>query len=269
MYVMFQQRPETRDLWNILVRNGLIGYLSNPGFVRNLTEKVVPGFYDATISMEQVFYSLGDVPVPKLLPEGARMKLVVEVSRGGETYTDTLEIRFEANGEIQGIKGLVPKPLIVSTGLGNIYVEIYPPYVTRYRWGAGAHELAIYYLSQLFKNATVEQRLALAAVFAAANIYSPQNPRFLAQMMHTEPYKLVFYMFELYDMANNFDPANSTIKTQGISVRVKEIPYINVLWAGTVLMAVAETYILVASSLRRARKPRPGASYSHPDVRII
>ena len=251
-YVMFQQRPELRDLWNILVRDGLLEYLSDPGFVRNFTEKIVPGFYDATIPMEQVFASLGEVPIPRLIPEGARMRLTVEVSRGGETYTKTLVIRFEANGEIQGIKGLVPKPLIVPVGFGNVYVEVYPPYVTKYRWGAGAHELMIYYLSQLFKNASVEERLALAAVFAAANVYTADNPQALAQMAHTGT--LTFLMFELYDMAYNFDPANSTITTQGITVRVKEIPYINVLWIGTMLMAAAETYILVASSLRRSRK---------------
>ncbi len=254
MYVLFHQRAELKELWEILVRDGLLEYLSDPMFVRNLTEKIVPGFYDATISMEQVFASLGEVPIPRLIPEGARMKLTVEVIRGGETYTKTLEIRFEANGEIQGIKGLVPKPLIISVGAENVYIEVYPPYVTKYRWGAGAHELMIYYLSQLFKNATVEERLALAAVFAAANVYNPNNPRALAQMVHTEPARLTFYMFELYDMAYNFDPANSTIATQGITVRIKEIPYINVFWFGAVLMTVAEAYILGLSNARSARR---------------
>ncbi len=72
---------------------------------------------------------LGYLPIPKELPEGAKLTLTIGVDAGNGEVNKTLEIRFDANGEVQGIHGLVAHVLPIDNGLSEVYLVFNPPVV--------------------------------------------------------------------------------------------------------------------------------------------
>ena len=146
---------------------------------------------------------------------------------------ESVVLRFELNGELEGIRGLVATPLILGLPSRDVYVEVYPPLVD------GHHELIVYYLHSVSKNLTPIEAFSLASVLAAANHYNPSDPDYVMRLAREKPSLLLHDALKLYADAQSFDPANSTITTEGIHVRVKVIPGVKLVWAGGLGLALA------------------------------
>ncbi len=245
LYVVFTQGRISSDIMDILKRHGLDRLLTNGTFVSKVIDEVLPGNCKQLIhASEEMDRCLGHLPVPRELPEGARLALRVDA--GGTVRT--MEVRFDANGEAQGIHGLVAQVLPVPSGLGDLYLVFNPPVVKDRSWSVGFHELMIYYLHESFRGLGEDQKLALASLFASA---------YLGGSVQEE--MMLPYALDLYDLASRFDPANSTLRTSGAFVQVKVIPYISLLWWGVILMALSELSIMLLGL--RGWSSRPDRSY--------
>lgn len=240
LYVAFTQGGISSDVMKILEDHGLSRLLTNETFTSKLLNDLLPGNCKELIHQRQAeaINCLGYLPIPKELPEGAKLSLTLEAGDSEKL----LEIRFDANGEAQGIHGLVAHVLTVPSGLGDLYMVFHPPVVKDRKWSIGFHELMVYYLHESFKGITEEQKLALASLFTTA---------YLGQSVQEE--MLLPYTLDLYDLAHRFDPSNSTLMTSGAFVQVKVIPYVQLLWWGVILMALSELYLII-EGLRRSRR---------------
>jgi len=196
----------------------------------------------------------GYVDVPRTVPETAWLILDLRIERGDKVREESVRLRFESYGEVQGIHGLVTKVVHPRVGLTDIYIAIHAPVVAP-KWGvAGYHELLVYYLHAVYQsmNLTPAQRIALAALMAsgymmdtALSINDPaQRGRFLEQAA-----------LELYLLAESFNPRNTTIARQGLPVQVKLVPGVALVWYGTVIMAASAVYtaIIAAYTARKGR----------------
>ena len=140
----------------------------------------------------------------------------------------------------------------MATGiLGNLYIEVYPSYVSIGGDEFGVHELELFYLHESLENLTTEEAIGVAAIFAAAALYSPDNPGMLVQRAMQDPLSLIIYTLELYQKAKLYDPENSTIMTDGILVRYKYIPAIYLVWVPATLMAAIELALAIIREFRR------------------
>ncbi len=239
LYVAFTQGTISSDVMKILEDHGLSRLLTNETFTSKLLSDLLPGNCKELIHerQEAAINCLGYLPIPKELPEGAKLSLTLEAGDSEKL----LEIRFDANGEAQGIHGLVAHVLTVPSGLGDLYMVFHPPVVKDRKWSIGFHELMVFYLHESFKGLTEEQKLALASLFTSA---------YLGQSVQEE--MMLPYTLDLYDLAHRFDPSNSTLMTSGAFVQVKVIPYVQLLWWGIILMALSELYLMI-EGLRRPR----------------
>ncbi|MDK2372327.1 MAG: cytochrome c biogenesis protein CcsA, partial [Candidatus Korarchaeota archaeon] len=166
LYVAFTQGTISSDVLKILEDHGLSRLLTNETFTSKLLRDLLPGNCKELIHerQEAAINCLGYLPIPKELPEGAKLSLTLEAGNSEEL----LEIRFDANGEAQGIHGLVAHVLTLPSGLGDLYMVFHPPVVKDRKWSIGFHELMVYYLHESFRGLNEEQKLALASLFASA-----------------------------------------------------------------------------------------------------
>ncbi|MEB3787281.1 MAG: hypothetical protein GSR78_00835, partial [Desulfurococcales archaeon] len=58
-------------------------------------------------------------------------------------------------------------------------------------------------------------------------------------------------LVDLLLLSESFNPANSTINTNGITIRVKIVPGIELLWLGAAVMIAAALASLLAFHLKR------------------
>lgn len=195
----------------------------------------------------------GYVAVPKTVPENAKMILSFEITDpAGHTTEHEVEIRFEVNGEVQGIHGLVP--VVVHTPLSptDVYLVISPP-IAKGLEGLDMstyHELLVYYLSALFKKLQPSERLALAAVLAGG--YYQDN---IISLPPTErPFRMEKAIVDLYLLAENFNQSNSAVNSDGLTVRMKLVPGVIFVWLGPILMAASAIYTLVITGRPKGRK---------------
>ncbi|MDK2383768.1 MAG: hypothetical protein QI199_03015, partial [Candidatus Korarchaeota archaeon] len=239
LYVAFTQGTISSDVLKILEDHGLSRLLTNETFASKLLSDLLPGNCKELVHERQgaAINCLGYLPIPKELPEGAKLSLTLEAGDSEEL----LEIRFDANGEAQGIHGLVAHVLTLPSGLGDLYMVFHPPVVKDRKWSIGFHELMVYYLHESFRGLNEEQKLALASLFASA---------YLGQSVQEE--MMLPYTLDLYDLAHRFDPSNSTLMTSGAFLQVKVIPYVQLLWWGIILMALSELYLII-EGMRRSR----------------
>ncbi len=256
-YAFFNQGGLFSDVWRIMVNTGVREYLANRTWVKSMVSSIAPEFHTAHVSLSGLLDLIVAPPIPRVLPEGVILTLEFEVADGGRSYPVELKMRFDVNGEIQGIKGLVPKPLIVGRGLTDVYLEVYPPYVRRYTWGVGVHELLAYYIHEVSKNMSMLEKLGLASLFASATVYSPGDPQALARMMLVNPHVLAYSTLELLDYMVNFNPQeDSLIKSEGLVVRAKIVPKVKLVWLSSILMVVAELLLILTPIIGTLRGRR-------------
>ncbi|MEM1935062.1 MAG: cytochrome c biogenesis protein CcsA [Acidilobaceae archaeon] len=132
VYYYSRLSSERSDLWNILLKTGYAEILTNETAIMTMIERTSGRALSYVELRELTIDELARLaqapPLPSTLPEGAKLLLHFEIRKGNEVYRQTVEARFDINGELQGIKGTVPKPLVIRTGLTEIYVEPYLPF---------------------------------------------------------------------------------------------------------------------------------------------
>ena len=157
-------------------------------------------------------------------------------------------MRFEANGEAIGIHGLVAPVVPIHMGLSDMYVSVVQPYQHGY-FGL-YHEPLIYYLKVAQQKLSPTESLALTAIMAAGyNIaeISKQPPDQLGVTMEKG-------IVDLYMLAERFDPANSSINFNGLSIKVKEVPGVNLVWTGAIMLGSLGIIMSILYSVMIHRK---------------
>lgn len=191
----------------------------------------------------------GQLSLPRNAPSGATLYLRFKfIDDGGHSKEIVAKMRFEANGEASGIHGLVIPVVPVHKGVSDLYLAITPPYQTGY-FGL-YHEPLIYYLKVAQGKLPPQESLVLTAVMAAG--YN------IAEVSQQQPDQLGITVekgiVDLYMLAENFNPDNSSIKYNGLAIRVKPVPGINIVWTGAILLgALGLTMSLVYTIMTRKR----------------
>ncbi|MET1129120.1 MAG: cytochrome c biogenesis protein CcsA [Thermoproteota archaeon] len=177
----------------------------------------------------------GFIRAPKLVPETARLRLGFVLERGETSKRFEAVIRFDVNGEIQGIHGLVTEVVHVDAGpLTDIYISIAPPTIVSNLTGLSYHELAVYYLAAASEqhNLTPEDKLALSALLASG-LYinalrsNPQQRAALAEQA----------TIDLYLLSERMAKGEIAPGSAGVSISVKVIPGVDLVWWGPAFMA--------------------------------
>ncbi|KSW11695.1 hypothetical protein CF15_02435 [Pyrodictium occultum] len=231
-YIVASADPTMRRVIRLIEHSSIYSILTNTSRL----EAVI----SSPKCLRGVHSCMGYVAAPKLVPETAWLDVKLRLDQGSSHRDVRVRIRFEAYGEVQGIHGLVSKVIPIANGLGDVYVVVSPPVVEGYIGGRAAyHELLIYYLHEAFKQLPPEKRLALAALMAAGyNIDVLRD----GVVDNSERQQLEATLMDLYLLAENFNPANSTIAREGLHVEVKVIPGVRLVWLGPLVMALAAVY---------------------------
>ncbi|MCY0890491.1 MAG: cytochrome c biogenesis protein CcsA [Pyrobaculum arsenaticum] len=170
---------------------------------------------------------------PGVVPSGAYLKASLYIDGARRDAV----VRYEVNGEVSGIHGLVSSVITTPRGLGDVYIAVFTPYVK----GSMSYypEPMIYYISNVLKTKPPEDALRIAALLTSG-FYIDQLRRagqdFAA--FFTTAY------LEVLNLAYGYDPAKSPAYTEGIHITIKEIPAVNLLWLSAAV-AVAILFILV------------------------
>ncbi len=160
---------------------------------------------------------------PAEVPSGAYADVSLRVAgaRGDAV------VRYEVNGEVSGIHGLVSSVVALSRGLGDVYVAVFTPYIQ----GDLAYypEPMIYYINHILKTRPPEDALRIAALLTTGfflDQLTRASPDAFASL-YTNAY------LEVLRLAYSYNPANSPAYTEGIHITVKEVPAVNLLWAAS------------------------------------
>jgi hypothetical protein len=176
---------------------------------------------------------------PAEVPSGAYATVSLRV---GGARRDAV-VRYEVNGEVSGVHGLVSSVATAPKGLGDVYVAVFTPYIQ----GDLAYypEPMIYYISQTLKSMPPKDALRIAALLTTGF--------FLDQLARTSLDAFAsFYTnayLEVLRLAHGYNPAASPAYTEGIHITVKEVPVVNLLWAASAASTAA--MILLALLKRR------------------
>ncbi len=250
VYMVVEDSEEYERLFSLLRDSGLYDLLLNTTGILKLafSDECIKTVH--TLALETTPRSCqGYVRAPKSVPETAWMDIRLRIDTGGWSRDVTVRIRFEAYGEVQGIHGLVPKVVRIPVGIDEVYIVLEPPTVDSIVFGRSIayHELLVYYLHEAFKNLNPWERLALSALMAAGYQHdfirslSPEQARTLLEGSTVD----------LYILASKFNPSNSTVDSQGITVRVKIVPGVLLVWLGPTVMALSALYLALASVIKR------------------
>jgi len=213
-----------------LFSNPLVAELLKTGRLQRIADEVMRG---------------RNLPLPEKIPETAVLHLKLRIIEHGRSHDVDASIRFDANGELAGIHGLVVKVLPISIGPDNIYVAIYPPtYPNQYGW----HDLLLYYLNKTLPGIRdPAKRLGILLAFTAGYLVDvlKQNQQGALQL-------LLQAAENLYNVTSHY---HSIITSEGLRIAVKRIPMIDLVWAGALVMMLGEaaTLIAVSASWRRRR----------------
>ena len=226
-----------------------------PGKSPLLKSLVDSGMGDLLLDNETVSKMLksrpGYVIIPSRLPEGSYLKLQLGVYDEGSRSLLNAIIRFEVNGEVQGIHGLVPAVVLVDRGLGDIYIALSPPYAGGIQ--NSYHELLVYYLRRVMEMYSESEALAVASLLASGynlDTVTGSQPQGLAAVQAS--------LIELYALAHSYK--NPIIEDKGVDVRVKIVPGVDLVWYGSAIMVISS--ILLGAIYERARNQREAVNTS-------
>ena len=191
----------------------------------------------------------GQLGVPRNVPSGITLYLKFKIiDENGESRELIAKMRFEANGEATGIHGLVAPVVPIHKGFSDVYVSVVQPYQHGY-FGL-YHEPLVYYLKVAQEKLSPTESLALTAIMAAG--YN------IAEISQQPPDQLGFTMekgiVDLYMLAERFDPANSSINFNGLSIRVKAVPGVNLVWIGAIMLGSLGIIMSILYSVMIYRK---------------
>ncbi|MEB3779545.1 MAG: cytochrome c biogenesis protein CcsA [Desulfurococcales archaeon] len=174
--------------------------------------------------------------LPDKLPETAYMRLGFIVD-GEEKY---VVLRYDVQGELQGIRGLVPKALIIRDGLSDVYMEVYPE-VINLTDDLFVTKLTQYYLSQIFSSIDESDAVALSFVIASSLLSEASR----SAGVNLEPLNVTLVALRILSIGLE-DVGDSTI-----IVRAKVVENIQLVWVGGLLMVLGGLISLTTSSRRR------------------
>ncbi len=191
----------------------------------------------------------GRLNLPERVIEWAAMRVVMEV----DDRIVEARIRFEVNGEVTGVRGLVIDVVQVDRGLSDVYITVAPPVIEA--GGLVYHELLVYYMSEAFRRLPEPQALNLLALLSAA--YA------LPQVSGAPPEEaaeaIVESMATLYSLASSFTPESSAVYTEGLIIQVKVVPLVDLVWYGSALTTISMVAV-AAMQASRLLKPRAHSS---------
>ena len=229
-YIALKSGPAS-NIYNILVSNSdIVEALKDQHMRRLVVALFHAGMDGVRLPIERI--------LPEKVPETAEMILNLRVGVSGREHDVRVVLRFDANGELAGIHGLVVQVIPISEGLDNIYIAVYPPVDNNSTYGW--HDLLLYYLNKTL--ARVEdklQRLGIVAAFATGYLIDlvRQSPESLNQLAHA--------IVELYNRATSYQ---SAVETAGVRIAVKYIPMVNLVWLGSAIMIASEAIALIVAS---------------------
>ncbi|MEL9991372.1 MAG: cytochrome c biogenesis protein CcsA [Thermoproteus sp.] len=172
--------------------------------------------------------AVGVVEAPTQVPRGSYM----EVDMGIDGSVRKAVIRYEVNGEVSGVHGLVVSVLTVPKGLGDVYMAVFAP--SESTQFAQYPAPMLYYVKNITASMPPDKSLAVLALIASG-FYLDQ----LRNMdINTAASYLFNAMMDLYGAASSFDPA----ALNAVDISVKIVPFVNLLWAS----AAAVTALLIA-----------------------
>ena len=176
-------------------------------------------------------------------------------------------MRFEVNGEVQGIHGSVPKVFHAPIGLTDVYVTVSQPFIyTDYvltlpsgqPYQPGFPDLVVYYLHEVFKRIeSPEKRLALASLLAAGldiDSFKEAMRSGSEAAMQEALARIAYDALSLYLLAEKYNVSRPGVVTEGIEVDLKLVPGAPLVWGGSVLMSVAAILTAIAVGVAGRRE---------------
>ena len=162
----------------------------------------------------------GEEALPLWVPAGARLNVSLDLD--GRIVEGS--IRYEVNGEILGIRGLVLDVEIVRGIGGDVYLALAPPLVQ------GIYnsypEPLIYYLAELRSELSPEEFLAMAALVAAGyTVGSNFNEQAVDDVIDT--------LVDIYVLTGEWSGGEGYI-----NVMAKAIPGVNLVWLGAFIAVI-------------------------------
>ena len=191
----------------------------------------------------------GMLPLPSEVLDGVRLKVKLEVDMNGKSIIKESVVRFEANGEALGIHGLVTDTIVIKDGLNDLYINVRPPQVDGF-FGV-YHELLPYYLKEARNGLSEAEYVSLVAVMAAGHVVGGAGSLDPSVGIQVER-----GMIDLYLLADSFSPSNSTINTDGLTIAVKVVPGVNLIWIGVAVMVAGGISALILYSLAYTKTAR-------------
>ncbi len=182
-----------------------------------------------------------DNVIPKIIQRVLEFKVTVKTPTGlGEK-----SLRYDVGGEITGVKGLVPRSFIARSGLSDYYIAIYPK-IMNITNTVIVTEAEIAYLSRSFENLSEEEKLALTALLIASKLRGELgDPRALIGL---NPIEYAIATLKLYNQSKNWSGS-----IEEITLRVKTIPYIWILWTGIILTLIIQTTLTITEIIGQRR----------------
>ena len=182
--------------------------------------------------------------IPELIPRVLEFNVKLRTPGGlGEVM-----LRYDIGGEIAGVKGLVPRSYIARSGLSDHYIAVYPRIVDITRT-VTVTEAEIAYLSEASKNLGEEGKLALTTLLVTSRLRGELgDPRAVIEL---NPLEYMIAILKLYNETRNW---GGTVEE--VTIRVKTIPYIWILWIGITLTLITQTTLTGIETIRLRKQQR-------------
>jgi hypothetical protein len=185
--------------------------------------------------------------IPELIPRVLEFNVKLRTPGGlGE-----VRLRYDIGGEIAGVKGLVPRSYIARSGLSDHYIAVYPRVVNITKT-ITMTEAEVAYLREATRNLSEEERIALTTLLITSRLRGELgDPRAVIEL---NPLEYATATLKLYNETRNWKGA-----VEEVTIRVKTIPYIWILWIGVTLTLTTQTILTGIETIRLRRKQREEA----------
>lgn len=185
--------------------------------------------------------------IPELIPRVLEFNVKLRTPGGlGE-----VRLRYDIGGEIAGVKGLVPRSYIARSGLSDHYIAVYPRVVNITKT-ITMTEAEVAYLREATRNLSEEEKIALTTLLITSRLRGELgDPRAVIEL---NPLEYATATLKLYNETRNWKGA-----VEEVTIRVKTIPYIWILWIGVTLTLTAQTILTGIETIRLRRKQREEA----------
>ncbi len=151
-------------------------------------------------------------------------------------------IRYDIGGELAGVKGLVPRSIIVRSGVSDYYIGLYPK-IYNLTKNLAVTEAEIAYLNYNYEGLEEWRKIALTALLVTSRLKSEiGDPRFLVDVNAPE---YILATLKLYDAVINYNSSNEVV------ARVKVVHGVWLLWTGIFTAAFIQVILIVLRITRR------------------